>query len=63
MKELKAEHISAQAVYTASTRGVNLVELPVTKFESDIVNGTITVEVSGEKLSEEIFTFFARRRR
>ena len=55
VKELKAEHISAQAVYTASTRGVNLVELPVTQFESDTVNGTITVEVSGENLSEEFF--------
>ena len=52
---LKSEHITAQAVYTSLTRSVELIALPVTKFEGDTVTGTIRVEVSGAPLSDQFF--------
>ncbi len=52
---IKAEHLAMKAVYTASTRAVSLIDLPVTAVETDAVNGTITVTVSGENLSTEFF--------
>lgn len=49
---IKQKHISAKGVYTATTRAVNLIDLSVTAFESDAANGTITVTVSGDNLTD-----------
>ncbi len=48
---IKREHFSAKGVYTAVIRAVNLIDLSVTAFESDATNGTITVTVSGNNLT------------
>lgn len=48
---IKQEHLSAKGVYTASTRAVDLIDMSVTAFESDATNGTITVTVSGNNLT------------
>lgn len=44
--------LSAKVVYTA-TRAAEFVNLPITSFSSNEVNGTISVSISGENLSEE----------
>lgn len=54
---IKQEHLFAKGVYTASTRSVDLVDLPVTAFSADAEQGTITVTLSGEHLSD---AFYAR---
>ena len=51
---IKAEHLAVKATYTA-THASPLTELTVTGFESDAINGTVTVKFSGENLSQNFF--------
>ena len=46
--------VSVKAVYT-QTRAVSFIDMPIVKFESDAVNGVISVTASGENLSESFF--------
>jgi archaellum component FlaC len=43
------------AFYT-QTRAVNLVDLPITKFDADVDRGTITLTISGIALDESFYT-------
>ena len=46
--------LSFKAVHT-QTRAVNFIDLPITSFEADANNGTITIEVDGTNLGENFF--------
>lgn len=46
--------LSFKAVHT-QTRAVNFINLPITSFEADATNGTITIEVDGTNLGENFF--------
>ena len=46
--------VSVKAIYT-QTRAVSFIDMPIVKFESDPVNGVISVTASGENLSAEFF--------
>lgn len=46
--------LSFKAVHT-QTRAVNFINLPLTSFEADATNGTITVEVDGTNLGDDFF--------
>lgn len=46
--------VSVKAIYT-QTRAVSFIDMPIMKFESDPVNGVISVTASGENLSAEFF--------
>lgn len=46
--------VSVKAIYTL-TRAVSFIDMPIVKFESDPVNGVISVTASGENLSAEFF--------
>ena len=46
--------VSVKAIYT-QTRAVSFIDMPIVKFESDAVNGVISVTASGENLSAEFF--------
>ncbi len=46
--------LSFKAVHT-QTRAVDFINLPITSFEADATNGTITVEVDGTNLGENFF--------
>ncbi len=46
--------LSFKAVHT-QTRAVDFINLPITSFEADATNGTITIEVDGTNLGENFF--------
>lgn len=46
--------LSFKAVYT-QTRAVDFIHLPITLFETDATNGTITIEVDGTNLGTDFF--------
>ena len=46
--------VSVKAVYT-QTRAVSFVDMPIVKFESDVVNGIISITASAENLSADFF--------
>ena len=46
--------VSVKAIYT-QTRAVSFVDMPIVKFESDPVNGIVSVTASAENLSAEFF--------
>ncbi len=46
--------LSFKAVHT-QTRAVNFINLPITSFEADATNGTITIEVDGTNLGDAFF--------
>ena len=46
--------VSVKAIYT-QTRAVSFIDMPIVKFESDPVNGVISVTASAENLSAEFF--------
>ncbi len=46
--------LSFKAVHT-QTRAVNFINLPITAFEADANNGTITIEVDGTNLGDDFF--------
>ncbi len=46
--------LSFKAVHT-QTRAVNFINLPITSFEADATNGTITIEVDGTNLGDDFF--------
>ncbi len=46
--------LSFKAVYT-QTRAVDFIHLPITSFETDATNGTITIEVDGTNLGTDFF--------
>lgn len=46
--------LSFKAVYT-QTRAVDFINLPITSFETDAANGTITIEVDGTNLGTDFF--------
>ena len=47
--------LSVKAVAT-QTRAVDFINLPITAFEADATNGTITIEVDGSNLGDAFFT-------
>ena len=46
--------LSFKAVHT-QTRAVDFINLPITAFEADATNGTITIEVDGTNLGDDFF--------
>ena len=54
IESIKAEHLAVKATYTV-TRAASLTDLTVTGLAKDATNGTITVKVSGENLSQDFF--------
>lgn len=46
--------LSFKAIYT-QTRAVNFIDLPITAFEADESNGTISIEVDGSNLGDKFF--------
>ena len=46
--------VSVKAVYT-QTRAVSFIDMPIVKFESDAVNGVISITASAENLSADFF--------
>ena len=46
--------VSVKAVYT-QTRAVSFIDMPIVKFESDAVNGIISITASAENLSADFF--------
>ena len=46
--------VSVKALYT-QTRAVSFIDMPIVKFESDAVNGIISITASAENLSAEFF--------
>ena len=46
--------LSFKAVHT-QTRAVDFINLPITSFEADATNGTITIEVDGTNLGDDFF--------
>ena len=46
--------VSVKAVYT-QTRAVSFIDMPIVEFESDAVNGIISITASGENLSQKFF--------
>ena len=51
---IERSHLSVKATYTV-TRAASLTDLTVTGLAKDATNGTITVKVSGENLSQDFF--------
>ena len=46
--------LSMKAIYT-QTRAVEFIDLPITNFEADAINGVISLTVSGENLKDEFY--------
>ena len=46
--------VSVKAIYT-QTRAVSFIDMPIVKFESDAVNGVISITASAENLSADFF--------
>ena len=46
--------LSVKAIYT-QTRGVEFIDLPITSFEADTINGVISLTVSGENLKDAFY--------
>lgn len=55
LEEVWEKVLSVKAVYT-ETRSVSFIDMPIMKFETDTMNSTISITVSGENLSPRFFT-------
>lgn len=51
------EALVMKAIYT-QTRAVEFIDLPITNFEADTINGVISITVSGENLKDEFYREF-----